>query len=119
MRPLFEGGVYSRAAFITFSSMTAPRTQLAPRQIASTKQVRKRIFGRETQNNNSQSHMGKIQQVPPRSAAGTLSALPLISRRFVSKRYTRNEDDGEDAFAGCIWRGMTTSSRTQTVFQTV
>ena len=53
--------------------------------------------------------MGKIWQEP--YAAGALSAL--ISSRFATKRYTRDKDDGEeDAFAGCIWRGMTTSSRT-------
>ena len=53
--------------------------------------------------------MGKILQVL--SVAGALSAL--IRRWFVTKRYSRDEDDGEeDAFAGCTWRGMTT---TQTV----
>ena len=53
--------------------------------------------------------MGKIWQEP--YAAGALSALN--SSRFATKQYTRDEDDGEeDAFAGCIWRGMTTSSRT-------
>ena len=37
--------------------------------------------------------------------------------RFATKRYTcrRDEDDSEDAFVGCICRGMTTSSRNQTV----
>ena len=43
--------------------------------------------------------MGKMP-----SMAGALSAL--ISHHFATKRYTRDEDDGEeDAFAGCIWRG--------------
>ena len=39
-----------------------------------------------------------------------------IGRHFATKRYTQDKDDGaEDAFAGSIWRGMTTSSSTQTV----
>ena len=64
-------------------------------------------FGRET--HKQQLTMGKIRQVP--SAAGALSALN--SCRFTTKQ---DEDDGEeDAFAACMWRGMMTSSRTQTV----
>ena len=56
--------------------------------------------------------MGKIRQVPSAIRGWNTERY---TRRFASKRYTRDEDDGEDAFAGCIWRGMTTSSRTRTV----
>ena len=67
-------------------------------------------FGRETHKTTTPN-----RQVPSTvpSAVGALSAL--ISRRFTTKQYTWDEDGGEeDAFSGCIWRGMTTSSRTQT-----
>ena len=77
---------YSRAAFITFSSMTVPR------------------FGQET--HKTTTHMGKIRQV--RSAIRGWNTERFASRRFASKRYTRDEDDSEDAFAGRIWRGSRT-----------
>ena len=48
---------------------------------------------------------------------GQDSASAVRGWSFATKQYTRDKDDGEeDAFSGCIWRGMTTSSRTQTVF---
>ena len=65
-------------------------------------------FGRET--HKTTTHNGQ-------DAIRGWSTEHFISRRFSTKRYTWDEDDGEeDAFAGCIWRGMTTNSRTQTVF---
>ena len=68
-----------------------------------------------SRNTKQQLTMGKIRQVPSTvpSAVGALGAM--VSRRFTTKLYTRDEEGGkEDAFAGCIWRGMTTSSKTQT-----
>ena len=66
-------------------------------------------FGRETTTHNGQNLASGV-------LGWSLAQSALISRRFATKRYTQDEDDGEDAFAGCIWRGVTTSSRTQTVF---
>ena len=95
MRRLFKAGVYSIVAFNPLGSMTAPRSQ-HPKLLLLPVELRRQVGEKVWLLQNSvekhtkqQPTMGKIRQVP--SVAGALSTL--ISRRFATKRYTRDEDD--------------------------